>query len=121
MRTRTRRGGLSGAVNLAIFDGNSGTKTKDAGWYGDNDGSLDYTITYVGPVRLRASPQQRGTLAGAPCRLVIRSPRSAPAEARQGPTPHLRSAPAHAAGALALTCSLLAPVTAHPKCAQRGG
>ena len=40
--------GLSGAVNLAVFDGDSSTVTKDAGWYGDNSGSLNYTITYVG-------------------------------------------------------------------------
>ena len=40
--------GLSGAVNLAVFDGDSNTNTKDAGWYGDNSGSLNYTITYVG-------------------------------------------------------------------------
>jgi hypothetical protein len=41
--------GLSGTVNLAVFDGDSTTNTKDAGWYGDNSGSLNYTITYVGP------------------------------------------------------------------------
>ena len=41
---------LSGTANLAIFDGNSITNTKgDASWYGDNSGSLNYTITYVGP------------------------------------------------------------------------
>jgi hypothetical protein len=40
--------GLSGTVNLAVFDGDSNTNAKDAGWYGDNSGSLDYTITYVG-------------------------------------------------------------------------
>ncbi len=37
---------LSGEVNLAVFDGDT---TKDAAWYGDNSGSLNYTITYVGP------------------------------------------------------------------------
>ena len=36
------------SVNLAVFDGDSNTNTKDAGWYGDNGGSLSYTITYVG-------------------------------------------------------------------------
>ena len=36
------------SVNLAVFDGDSNTNTKDAGWYGDNSGSLSYTITYVG-------------------------------------------------------------------------
>ena len=40
--------GLPGAVNLAVFDGDSSTNTKDAGWYGDNSGSLNYTITYLG-------------------------------------------------------------------------
>lgn len=37
---------LSGTVNLAVFDGDA---TKDAAWYADNSGSLNYTITYVGP------------------------------------------------------------------------
>ena len=32
-------GSYSGSVNLAVFDS----------YYGDNDGSLNYTITYVGP------------------------------------------------------------------------
>ena len=36
------------SVNLAVFDGDSNTGTKDAGWYGDNSGSLNYTITYLG-------------------------------------------------------------------------
>ena len=36
------------SVNLAVFDGDSTTNTKDAGWYGDNSGSLNYTITYIG-------------------------------------------------------------------------
>jgi hypothetical protein len=40
--------GLSGTVNLAVFDGDSNTNAKNAGWYGDNSGSLAYTITYVG-------------------------------------------------------------------------
>ncbi len=40
---------LSGTVNLGVFDGNSNTNTKDLGWYGDNVGSLNFWITYVGP------------------------------------------------------------------------
>ncbi len=39
---------LSGSVNLAVFDGDSDTNTKDAAWYGDNSGSLNYTVTYLG-------------------------------------------------------------------------
>ena len=40
---------LSGSVNLAVFDGDSNTNTKGAAdWYGDNSGSLNYTITYLG-------------------------------------------------------------------------
>lgn len=39
---------LPGSVNLAVFDGDSNTNTKDSGWYGDNSGSLNYTITYLG-------------------------------------------------------------------------
>ena len=39
---------LSGSVNLAVFDGDSNTNTKNPGWYGDNSGSLNYTITYLG-------------------------------------------------------------------------
>jgi hypothetical protein len=39
---------LPGSVNLAVFDGYSNTNTKDSGWYGDNNGSLNYTITYLG-------------------------------------------------------------------------
>jgi hypothetical protein len=41
---------LSGSVNLAVFDGDSDAepKEKEAGWYGDNSGSLNYTITYLG-------------------------------------------------------------------------
>ena len=35
-------------MNLAVFDGDGNTNTKDAGWYGDNSGSLNYTITYLG-------------------------------------------------------------------------
>ena len=38
---------LRRTVNLAVFDGDS--TTKEAGWYADNSGSLNYTITYVGP------------------------------------------------------------------------
>jgi hypothetical protein len=37
------------SVNLAVFDGNSNANTKEAGWYGDNSGSLNYTVTYIGP------------------------------------------------------------------------
>ncbi len=33
-------------MNLAVFDGDA---TKDASWYADNSGTLNYTITYVGP------------------------------------------------------------------------
>ena len=40
---------LSGPVNLAVFDGYSDTNIKGpADWYGDNFGSLNYTITYLG-------------------------------------------------------------------------
>ena len=40
---------LSGPVNLAVFDGDSTTNIKGgADWYGDNSGSLNYTITYLG-------------------------------------------------------------------------
>ena len=39
---------LNGSVNLAVFDGYSQTDVKEAGWYGDNSGSLNYTITYLG-------------------------------------------------------------------------
>jgi hypothetical protein len=39
---------LSGSVNLAVFDGDSATNVKDAGWYGDNVGTLNYTVTYLG-------------------------------------------------------------------------
>ena len=39
---------LGGPVNLAVFDGDTNTNTKDLGWYGDNSGSLNYTITYLG-------------------------------------------------------------------------
>ena len=35
-------------MNLAVFDGDSNTNTKEASWYGDNSGSLNYTITYLG-------------------------------------------------------------------------
>jgi hypothetical protein len=41
-------GAQSGSVNLAVFDGDSNTNTKTPGWYGDNTGSLSYTITYLG-------------------------------------------------------------------------
>ncbi|HEY2208658.1 MAG TPA: hypothetical protein VGH26_05150 [Gaiellaceae bacterium] len=41
-------GAYSGSVNLAVFDGDSNTNTKTPGWYGDNTGSLNYTITYLG-------------------------------------------------------------------------
>ncbi len=39
---------LSGSVNLSVFDGDSTTNTKEAAWYGDNSGSLNYKITYLG-------------------------------------------------------------------------
>jgi len=39
---------LGGSVNLAVFDGDANTNTKNLGWYGDNSGSLNYTITYLG-------------------------------------------------------------------------
>ena len=40
---------LSGSVNLAVFDGDSNTNSEGhAGWYGDNSGSLNYTVTYLG-------------------------------------------------------------------------
>jgi hypothetical protein len=39
---------LPGSVNLAVFDGDSATNIKDSGWYGDNVGSLNYTVTYLG-------------------------------------------------------------------------
>jgi hypothetical protein len=41
-------GPYSGSINLAVFDGDSNTNTKVPGWYGDNLGSLSYTITYLG-------------------------------------------------------------------------
>jgi hypothetical protein len=37
------------AVTLRVFDGDGTTGTADASWYADNVGSLDYTITYLGP------------------------------------------------------------------------
>lgn len=36
-------------LNLAVFDGDPSTNTKNPSWYTDNVGSLNYTITYVGP------------------------------------------------------------------------
>jgi hypothetical protein len=39
---------LPGSVNLAVFDGDSATNIKDSGWYGDNVGSLNYKVTYLG-------------------------------------------------------------------------
>jgi hypothetical protein len=41
---------LNGFVNLAVFDGDSDTdpNTKDPAWYGDNVGTLNYTVTYLG-------------------------------------------------------------------------
>jgi hypothetical protein len=36
----------SGSLNLAVFDGQSGVPVPS--WYGDNSGSLNYTITYLG-------------------------------------------------------------------------
>lgn len=41
-------GTYSGSINLAVFDGDSNTNTKVPGWYGDNTGSLNYTVTYLG-------------------------------------------------------------------------
>jgi hypothetical protein len=35
-----------GSLNLAVFDGQNGT--PEPSWYGDNSGSLNYTITYLG-------------------------------------------------------------------------
>ncbi len=42
---------LSGTVNLAVFDGDSTVSppAKNASWYGDHTGSLNFWITYVGP------------------------------------------------------------------------
>jgi len=34
------------SFNLAVFDGSGGV--PNPGWYGDNSGSLAYTITFVG-------------------------------------------------------------------------
>ena len=40
---------LNGSVNLAVFDGDSATGIeRSSGWYGDNVGSLNYTVTYLG-------------------------------------------------------------------------
>jgi hypothetical protein len=39
---------LPGSVNLAVFDGDSNTNTKVPAWYGDNVGTLSYTVTYLG-------------------------------------------------------------------------
>lgn len=38
------------SINLRVFDGdaNSGPDATNAGWYGDNSGSLSFTITYLG-------------------------------------------------------------------------
>lgn len=36
----------AGALNLTVFDGEGGVAIP--GWYGDNTGGLDYTVTYVG-------------------------------------------------------------------------
>ena len=35
-------------LNLAVFDGYGDSNAKEAGWYGDNVGTLNYTVTYVG-------------------------------------------------------------------------
>ena len=35
-------------LNLAVFDGYGDTNTKELGWYDDNVGTLNYTVTYVG-------------------------------------------------------------------------
>lgn len=41
---------LGTSVQLNIFDGDStgGNTTPNSGWYGDNVGSLSYTVTYLG-------------------------------------------------------------------------
>lgn len=39
---------LSTSLNLAVFDGDSNTNTKNPGWYGDNSGLLSFTVTYLG-------------------------------------------------------------------------
>lgn len=39
---------LGQSLNLAVFDGYGFTNTKEAGWYGDNSGSLAYTLRYLG-------------------------------------------------------------------------
>ena len=36
------------SLDLGVFDGDSNTNIKDAGWYGDNVGSLSYTVTFLG-------------------------------------------------------------------------
>jgi hypothetical protein len=41
------------STNLRIFDGDGNTQTLMPSWYGDNSGTLNYTITYVGPQRAR--------------------------------------------------------------------
>ena len=41
-------GALAGSVNLAVFDGDSNTNTKNPAWYSDNTGTLNFTITYLG-------------------------------------------------------------------------
>lgn len=40
---------LAGTVNLAVFDGDSNPPPELMPWYGDNTGTLNYAITYVGP------------------------------------------------------------------------
>jgi hypothetical protein len=36
----------AGPLNLAVFDGQNGQPVP--AWYSDNNGSLNYTITYLG-------------------------------------------------------------------------
>jgi hypothetical protein len=42
--------GTGSPVNLGVFDGDSNTNTKNAGWYGDNTGSLSVAIYSCDPV-----------------------------------------------------------------------
>ena len=38
-----------GTLTLAVFDGDGTTGTPTPEWYADNVGTLDYSVTYVGP------------------------------------------------------------------------
>lgn len=42
--------GTGSAIGLGVFDGNSNTNTPNAGWYGDNTGSLSVAIYPCNPV-----------------------------------------------------------------------